>query len=588
MAASDAIPVPRKNTAWRVYFAIRNSDGTLITSWAGADSERSLDGGSFSDCTNEATEIGTSGCGYLDLTAGEMNADAVIVKITVTNSGALPLVLTVFPEESGDYRVSDLQKVDLNTIKTQTVTAAAGVTIPASIASPTNITAATGVVLAATTHTGAVIPTVSTLSGHTPQTGDAFARIGATGSGLTSLAPAATALSTATWTATIAGRIDAAITSRMATYTQPTGFLAATFPTTVASTTNITAGTITTVTNLTNAPTNGDLTATMKSSITAAVPTAAVIADAVWDEPTSGHTTSGTTGAAIVAAGSAGDPWSSTLPGAYGAGTAGHILGNNLNAAITSRSSHSAADVWSVGTRTITGGSLTTSPPTAAAIADAVWDELRTGHTTAGTFGFYLDAAISGISGGSSGSGTGARTVTITVNDGSTVLQNARVRLTEGANTYTGLTDVNGVIVFNLDDANYTVSITKSGYSYAGTTLVVDGTETRTYSMTQITPSAPDAPDNSLLTITCRDAGGMIQQDVVVQVRMTAIPTGDENNAFSEAMLEQTSDSNGQVVFEVVQGATYEWRRGSDADWTTITIDNDTATNVDSIIGCQY
>lgn len=37
------------------------------------------------------------------------------------------------------------------------------------------------------------------------------------------------------------GRIDAAITSRMASYTQPTGFLAATFPTTVASTTNITA-----------------------------------------------------------------------------------------------------------------------------------------------------------------------------------------------------------------------------------------------------------------------------------------------------------------------------------------------------------
>jgi hypothetical protein len=54
-------------------------------------------------------------------------------------------------------------------------------------------------------------------------------------------------------------------------------------------------------------------------------------------------------------------------------------------------------------TRTITGGSLTTSPPTAGAIADAVWDEARTGHTTSGTFGFYLDAAISGISGGGGG-----------------------------------------------------------------------------------------------------------------------------------------------------------------------------------------
>jgi hypothetical protein len=35
-------------------------------------------------------------------------------------------------------------------------------------------------------------------------------------------------------------RLDAATSSRMATYTQPTGFLTATFPTTVASTTNIT------------------------------------------------------------------------------------------------------------------------------------------------------------------------------------------------------------------------------------------------------------------------------------------------------------------------------------------------------------
>lgn len=43
-----------------------------------------------------------------------------------------------------------------------------------------------------------------------------------------------------------------------------------TFPSSIASPTNITAGTITTVTNLTNAPTNGDFTATMKASITTA------------------------------------------------------------------------------------------------------------------------------------------------------------------------------------------------------------------------------------------------------------------------------------------------------------------------------
>ena len=57
-----------------------------------------------------------------------------------------------------------------------------------TVANTTNVTAATGIVLSGVTHTGAVIPTVSVLTGHTAQTGDNFARIGATGSGLTSLA----------------------------------------------------------------------------------------------------------------------------------------------------------------------------------------------------------------------------------------------------------------------------------------------------------------------------------------------------------------------------------------------------------------
>ena len=53
----------------------------------------------------------------------------------------------------------------------------------------------------------------------------------------------------------------------------------------LATPTNITAGTITTVTNLTNAATSGDLTATMKTSVTtaatAATPTAAAVTGAV-------------------------------------------------------------------------------------------------------------------------------------------------------------------------------------------------------------------------------------------------------------------------------------------------------------------
>lgn len=63
-----------------------------------------------------------------------------------------------------------------------------------------------------------------------------------------------------------------------------------------------------------------------------ALPSSSAIADAVWDEAISGHLSAGTTGNALNAAGSSGDPWSTPLPGAYGAGTAGKIIGDNINA----------------------------------------------------------------------------------------------------------------------------------------------------------------------------------------------------------------------------------------------------------------
>jgi hypothetical protein len=62
------------------------------------------------------------------------------------------------------------------------------------------------------------------------------------------------------------------------------------------------------------------------------VPSAAAIADAVWDELLSGHATVGSTGAALTAAGSSGDPWSTLLPGGYAAGTAGYLVGVSIPA----------------------------------------------------------------------------------------------------------------------------------------------------------------------------------------------------------------------------------------------------------------
>lgn len=98
MAASDAHPFPIKNRAFRVTFPILDADGDLVTGAAGLDSEVSKDGGTFTDCTNEATELATSsGVYYLDLTATEMNADTVAVIVKTSTSGAKTTTLVFYP-----------------------------------------------------------------------------------------------------------------------------------------------------------------------------------------------------------------------------------------------------------------------------------------------------------------------------------------------------------------------------------------------------------------------------------------------------------------------------------------------------------
>lgn len=80
----------------------------------------------------------------------------------------------------------------------------------------------------------------------------------------------------------------------------------------------------------------------------------AEIADQVWDELIAGHAGVGSTGAALSAAGGSGDPWSTAVPGAYGAGTAGYIVGTNLDAAVSTRTkpADTQAAVTNVGTVT--------------------------------------------------------------------------------------------------------------------------------------------------------------------------------------------------------------------------------------------
>jgi hypothetical protein len=130
--------------------------------------------------------------------------------------------------------------------------------------------------------------TLTTYTGNTPQTGDAYSRIGANGGGLTNLGD------------TRLANLDAAISSRLAA---------------------------------------ADYSAPLNAASTAA---------AVWNATMSSYVTAGSTGNALNAAGGSGDPWSTTLPGSYSSGQAGKIIGDYIDAAISTRSTYAGGAVASV------------------------------------------------------------------------------------------------------------------------------------------------------------------------------------------------------------------------------------------------
>lgn len=155
--------------------------------------------------------------------------------------GVAPLALS---SQQVQAIVPDTQKVDVNTVKTRAVTAAGAVVVGGFVGQDT---AAIGVNASGHVSQVVLVDTLTTYTSNTPQTGDVYAQtnsgtfglaaikgyvddIGIAGAGLTALGD------------TRIANLDAAISTRMATYTQPTGFLATTFPSgTVASSAEVVA-----------------------------------------------------------------------------------------------------------------------------------------------------------------------------------------------------------------------------------------------------------------------------------------------------------------------------------------------------------
>lgn len=333
-----------KNAATYIVFPIVDADGDFVTGAASLDSEiDSWSDGSapdgFADCTNEATEIGSTGMYYLSLTATEMNADYIAVQVKTSTSGAKTQMILIN---------TTLQRADVIGISGDTAAADALETYcDGTTPQPVDVT----------TWKGSTAPAM---------TGDAYARLGAPAGASVSadIAAAKTAIDA----------VDDYVDTEMAA-------VLAAVDTEVAAIKSKTD-------NLPAAP-----------AATGDIPSAATIADAVWDEAVADHSGVGSTGAALAAAGGSGDPWSTALPGAYGAGTAGKIIGDNLNApvgtvdtvvdAIKAKTDNLPASPAAVGSAmTLEAGAITaaviaTDAIDGDAIAASAVSELQSGLATA-------------------------------------------------------------------------------------------------------------------------------------------------------------------------------------------------------------
>ncbi len=186
----------------------------------------------------------------------------------------------------------------------------------------------------------------------------------------------------------------------------------------------------------------------------------------------------------------------------------------------------------------------------------------------------------------SGGAGSGARTVTTTVNDGTNPIEGAKVRYTLGAENYVQTTDVNGQCTHNLDDGTWTVAITKAGYSFSGSTLAVSADATPTYSMTQVTITTSDPGFTTLFADVYDEDGTKTGAGTKVYLAIVSVPSGDTGHVFDSQPRVETTDSNGLVQFtNCVQGAVYELWRGRRGTPTRVTIGTDPTQAAPSIIG---
>lgn len=244
-----------------------------------------------------------------------------------------------------------------------------------------------------------------------------------------------------------------------------------------------------------------------------------------------------------------------------------------VDAAVSTRSSHSAAGA-ATAVRTELATELSrvdaavssrlasasyAAAPTAAANATAVRTELATELAR-------IDVAVSSVDGGG-GALTGPYALTITVTDSvtSAAIESAKVRVKLNSDQESALTNASGQVAPLVDDGTWEVRVRRYGYDSVTTSKVVAGADaTLSVPLTAWIIDPPESAEDVTGVLLIEDEEtGEPSVGTVVTVQFTQGPPGSGLGIGGEAEKTDTSDASGLIQIQHTRGAYYRYKIGS-------------------------
>lgn len=200
--------------------------------------------------------------------------------------------------------------------------------------------------------------------------------------------------------------------------------------------------------------------------------------------------------------------------------------------------------------------------PDTTEITASVWSARQQDHTESGSFGAFLDAPISGVS----GTGSGSYVVDLIAVDSGTGLPLPGVAVTVRNLQQTilfgvGTSNNNGATSFALDPDSYSVTATAPGFVFNSRTVEVNAAATDTLYGSRFDPGQPVIPGLCRVWGYLYTLNGLPEEDVVVTASLNTGALRTDGLLVSPFEVVTETDSTGYFQLDLIPSADFDPER---------------------------